>query len=198
MTLMDLRPVRAGSEVRVVRRSSVAGEGLRLRGLVWAVVLLGIASWLIFPIVYEVTVAFPRRQAEQNIQSAIRATSQDVGMAMTMVSSLGQALSEGATEAQLLTLVKPEALKAAGVLRESAREGEFGGLMPVFVHQASYGTTEKSFDESDATIVIDAQEQKDPTRLFRFTIRKQVVSQEVEQGYMYSPDYHIVKIEPAR
>jgi uncharacterized membrane protein len=197
MTLMDLRSVRAGGKARVVRRSSVAGEGFRLRGLVVAVVLLGFASLLLFPLLYEVAVAFPRRQAAQNIESAMRAASSDVSGAMHTVSSFGAALDKGATEAQLLRLATPEALEAVEDLRQRGRGGELGGLVLLHAYQPDYGTAKQDFEFSDATIVIEAYEQKNESRHFRFTVRKDVDIQETEWGFMSSADYIIVGMGPA-
>lgn len=54
MTLTGLRPVRVGSKVRIVRRSSVPGDRLKARSLVGSLVLLGVAALVVLPILYGV------------------------------------------------------------------------------------------------------------------------------------------------
>jgi hypothetical protein len=198
MTLTGLRPVRAGRQVRLVRRSSVPGERVSVRRVAWSLVLLGVASYLLVPLLYEL-VSFPGRQDQQRVEGAVRASSADVGAAIFTVTNFGNALLEGASEQDLLTLATPEALEDAAPLRYRARTGELGPLQPFSSYPPEYGPAEEGLDMADASIVIDAMERQGPLRSLRFTVQKSGVIERARQGssevVSYSPHYRIVNIQ---
>lgn len=178
--------------MRIVRRSSVPGDRLKARGVLGSVILLGVASLVVFPILYEV-VAWQGRQAEQDRDLAVMVVTQDVSGAMMTVSRFGSALSEGAGEQELAFMLAPDALKSAGALLERSRKGEVGGLVLLQVEEPRYESTKDLLDSS-ATLVVHAMEQNHAGRTLRLTVQKKV--RNFSEGG-FDMTYRIVRIEPA-
>ncbi len=194
MAMADLRPVRVGKTVRVVRAAELTSSDSGAWHRVGAFIRFGLAFLVTLFIVFAVVSWLPARETQMR-QGAISAAAMDVASAMSVTNEVVLRLQAGAPVAELAQLVDETAATQLPAIAQRWREG---GPVDAPGFLLDMGEPIRYDDEndpmlSDATIVVTATPRGGLMLSVRATVRKDVVQRDANS---FQTDYRIVAIEP--